>query len=52
MRVTEDGDRLNNYANEPKAYAAEPMKGGQRILVAVVSLLLLVGLVAIATYVS
>lgn len=52
MRVTEDGDRLNNYANEPKAYAAEPMKGGQKIFFAVGSLLLLAGLVAFATYVS
>lgn len=55
MRVTEDGDRLNNYASEPKAYAAEPMTEAQKktyIAIGVGSLVLLGGMVAIATFVS
>jgi hypothetical protein len=55
MRVTEDGDRLNNYASEPKAYAAEPMTEAQKktyIAIGVGSLMLIGGMVAIATFVS
>jgi hypothetical protein len=55
MRITEDGDRLNNYANDPKSYAAEPMTPEQKktyVAVGIGSGVMLAVLVAIATLVS
>lgn len=54
MRITEDGGRLNNFASEPKSYAAEPTEDSKKTYIAlgVGSLVLLGGLIAIATLVS
>ncbi len=55
MRITEDGDRLNNYATDPKAYAAEPLTAKQKrnyIVIVIGSCVMMGGLVAIATLVS
>ncbi len=53
--TTEDGGRLNNFANEPKVYQAEPpSKGEQRnyLILGVLGLLLIGGLIAVAFYAS
>jgi hypothetical protein len=53
--TTEEGGRLNNFANEPKVYEAEPpSKNEQRnyIILGVLGLLLVSGLIAVAFYAS
>lgn len=53
--TTEDGGRLNNFANEPKMYQAEPPTSQQKrnyIILGVVALLLVGGLLYVAAAVS
>jgi hypothetical protein len=53
--TTEDGGRLNNFANEPKIYQAEhPSKTEQRnyVIVGILGFGLVVGLIALAFYAS
>ncbi len=53
--TTEDGGRLNNFANEPKMYQAEPPTAGQKRNYAIMGglgLALVVGLFAVAVSVS
>jgi hypothetical protein len=53
--TTEDGGRLNNFANEPKMYQAEPPTANEKrnyLILGVVALTLVVGLCAIAVNVS
>jgi ABC-type transport system involved in cytochrome c biogenesis permease subunit len=53
--TTEEGGRLNNFANEPRVYKAEPpTKGQQRtyVILGAAALLLVGGLIAIAVYAS
>jgi hypothetical protein len=53
--TTEEGGRLNNFAQEPKVYHAEPPTDGQKrnyIFLSVVATLLIGGLIAIAFSVS
>ena len=53
--TTEDGGRINNFANEPRVYQAEPpSKGEQRnyLILGVLGLLLVGGVIAVAIYAS
>lgn len=53
--TTEEGGRLNNYANEPKMYKAEPPTGKQMrnyFLLAAGAIALIGGVVYVAFYVS
>ncbi len=53
--TTEDGGRLNNFANEPKVYQAEPpTKTDQRnyLIVGVLGFALVAGLIVVAFYAS
>jgi hypothetical protein len=53
--TTEDGGRLNNFANEPKMYKAEPPNKRQQIIYAVLGVAgvaLIGGLLFIAIAVS
>jgi hypothetical protein len=53
--TTEDGGKLNNFANEPKMYeAAPPNKTEQRnyIILAALGFLLLAGVITIAVLAS
>ncbi len=53
--TTEEGGRLNNFANEPKVYQAEPpTKTQQRnyVILGILGLLLVSGVVAVTFYVS
>lgn len=53
--TTEEGGRLNNFAQEPKIYLAEPPSTNQKrnyIIGGVVATLLLVGLMSVAFYAS
>ncbi|NJL83488.1 MAG: ssl1498 family light-harvesting-like protein [Chloroflexaceae bacterium] len=53
--TTEEGGRLNNFANEPKVYPAEPPTTNQRrnyIILGAVALLLVGGLFFVAFAVS
>jgi hypothetical protein len=53
--TTEDGGRLNNFANEPKMYQAEPPTASQKrnyVILGVAALGLVAGLFAIAVNVS
>lgn len=53
--TTEEGGRLNNYANEPKMYQAEPPSQKQKttyIILGVSAIALLGGLVFVAFAVS
>ncbi len=53
--TTEDGGRLNNFANEPKVYEAEPPTGKEKrnyVIWAVLALILVGGVIAIAFYAS
>lgn len=53
--TTEDGGRLNNFANEPKMYeAAPPSKTEQRnyIILGTLGFLLLAGVITIAVLAS
>ncbi len=53
--TTEDGGRLNNFANEPKMYQAEPPTATEKrkyLILGVVAVALVVGLFTIAVNVS
>ncbi|MBO3457818.1 ssl1498 family light-harvesting-like protein [Aetokthonos hydrillicola Thurmond2011] len=53
--TTEDGGRLNNFAQEPKVYRAEPPDAGQKrnyIILAVVAAILVGSLIFVAFSVS
>jgi hypothetical protein len=53
--TTEDGGRLNNFANEPKMYQAEPPTSTEKrnyVILGVAALALVVGLFVIAVNVS
>jgi len=53
--TTEEGGRLNNFANEPKMYQAEPPSGTEKrnyIFLGLAAVALLGGLMAIAVTVS
>ncbi|MGF1570375.1 MAG: photosystem II assembly protein Psb34 [Nodosilinea sp.] len=53
--TTEDGGRLNNFANEPKMYEAEPPTASQKrvyLILGGLGLALVVGLFAVAVSVS
>jgi hypothetical protein len=53
--TTEDGGRLNNFANEPKMYQADPPTATEKrnyVILGVVALALVGGLFAIAVNVS
>lgn len=56
MRYTKDDDgRINNFAVEPKTYAAEPPSSQQQktyIVLGLVAAALVTGLIVIATVVS
>ena len=53
--TTEDGGRLNNFANEPKMYEAEPPSTTQKrnyLIMGGLALALVVGLFVVAISVS
>ncbi|NJL45468.1 MAG: ssl1498 family light-harvesting-like protein [Leptolyngbyaceae cyanobacterium SM2_3_12] len=53
--TTEDGGRLNNFANEPKMYEAEPPSPNQKrnyIILGGLAMALVVGLFVVAAFVS
>ena len=53
--TTEEGGRLNNYAQEPKMYQAEPPSATQKrnyIVLGVAAIALLGGVIAVAVSVS
>lgn len=53
--TTEEGGRLNNFANEPKMYEATPPTASQKrnyIILGGLALVLLVGLMVVAVSVS
>jgi hypothetical protein len=53
--TTEDGGRLNNFANEPKVYQAEPPNKNQQrnyLILGILGLGLIVGLITVAFYAS
>ncbi|NEO25685.1 MAG: ssl1498 family light-harvesting-like protein [Kamptonema sp. SIO4C4] len=53
--TTEEGGRLNNFANEPKMYQAEPPNAEQKrnyVLWGVAALVLVGGVFAVAVSVS
>lgn len=53
--TTEEGGRLNNYANEPKMYQAEPPSQSQKMtytVLGIVGAVLVAGVIFIAFAVS
>ncbi|MBE9135812.1 ssl1498 family light-harvesting-like protein [Nodosilinea sp. LEGE 07088] len=53
--TTEEGGRLNNFANEPKMYEAEPPTSSQKrnyIILGGLALALIAGLMTVAVSVS
>ncbi|MBL1211150.1 photosystem II assembly protein Psb34 [Geminocystis sp. GBBB08] len=49
--TTEDGGRINNFANEPKVYQAEPPTKKQKrnyVILGIFGTLLVTGVIAIA----
>lgn len=53
--TTEEGGRLNNFANEPKMYEAEPPTASQKrnyLILGGLGLALVVGLMVVAVSVS
>ncbi|MGI0481799.1 photosystem II assembly protein Psb34 [Geminocystis sp. CENA526] len=53
--TTEDGGRVNNFANEPKVYQAEPpTKKEQKnyVILGVLGFILVAGVIAIAFFAS
>jgi hypothetical protein len=53
--TVEDGGRLNSFAAEPRMYRSEPADNAQKLtyaITAVVTVVLVVGLVAIAKFAS
>ncbi|WP_017294623.1 photosystem II assembly protein Psb34 [Geminocystis herdmanii] len=53
--TTEDGGRVNNFANEPKVYQADPpTKKEQKnyVILGILGVVLVVGVIAIAFFAS
>lgn len=53
--TNEDGGRINNFANEPKVYKAEPPTANEKrnyLILGILSVLLVMGGIAIAFYAS
>ncbi|MBF2057794.1 MAG: ssl1498 family light-harvesting-like protein [Cyanobacterium sp. T60_A2020_053] len=53
--TTEEGGRLNNFANEPKVYEAEPPTKNQKrnyVILGILGALLVGGVITITVYVS
>lgn len=53
--TTEDGGRVNNFANEPKVYEAEPPTTKEKrnyLIVGILGLILLGGVITIAVMAS
>jgi hypothetical protein len=53
--TTEEGGRLNNFANEPRMYRAEPPTGTDKrnyVIFGIVAVLLVAGLCFVAASVS
>ncbi len=53
--TTEEGGRLNNFANEPRMYRAEPPSGADKrtyLILGVLAVLLVAGLFFVAVSVS
>lgn len=53
--TTEDGGRLNNFANEPKMYQAAPPTSTEKrnyVILGVLALALVAGLMTVAVFVS
>ncbi|BAQ62371.1 hypothetical protein GM3708_2777 [Geminocystis sp. NIES-3708] len=53
--TTEDGGRVNNFANEPKVYQAEPPSTKEKrnyLILGVLGLILVTGVIAIAVFAS
>lgn len=53
--TTEDGNRLNNFAREPKVYQAEPPTGNQKrnyAIMGVLAIAFVAGLIAVAVGIS
>ena len=53
--TTEEGGRLNNFANEPRVYQAEPPTNAEKrnyLILGVGALVLLAGLLLVAASVS
>jgi hypothetical protein len=53
--TTEEGGLLNNFAREPKVYAAEPLNAGQKrnyIFIGIAAIVLVGGLIFVAFSVS
>jgi hypothetical protein len=51
----DDGGRINNFANEPKVYSAEPPTTKEKrnyVLLGVIGVLLVVGVITIAVFAS
>ncbi len=51
----EEGGRLNNFANEPKVYGAEPPTGAEKrnyVILGALALGLVAGVIAITFYAS
>lgn len=53
--TTEDGGRVNNFANEPKVYQAEPPTTKQQknyVILGILGFILVAGVIAIAFFAS
>ncbi len=53
--TTEDGGRLNNFANEPRMYEAAPPSQNEKrnyLILGILGFVLVVGVVAVAFYAS
>lgn len=53
--TTEDGGRINNFANEPKVYSAEPPTTKEKrnyLVLGILGVVLVAGVIAIAIFAS
>jgi hypothetical protein len=53
--TTEDGGRINNFANEPKVYEAEPPTTKEKrnyLVLGILGIVLVAGVIAIAFFAS
>lgn len=53
--TTEDGGRINNFANEPKVYSAEPPTTKEKrnyLVLGILGVVLVAGVIAIAFFAS
>jgi hypothetical protein len=53
--TTEDGGRINNFANEPKVYEAEPPTTKEKrnyLVLGILGIVLVAGVIAIAIFAS